>query len=134
MRALTLKSLGHVEENGRFWLCDSYANSRSDYKVIENYVIGYTFVGDGRLSPVRVAPIYRAAIWQRIGKLTSIKTSYEVGDYFNPHLSDPNDFYGEDRIANTMASTALQAISAVEARADERKEKRAPKLNKRKRR
>lgn len=120
-RKLTLKELGHVDEGDRFWLCDTYANSRNDYKVVENYVIGYYFMGDGRRSPVRIAPIYRAAIWQRDGRYRRVMTTYEVGEYFNPHNADLDDYFREDMTANTVAASALLAITAVEAMADKRK-------------
>jgi hypothetical protein len=113
-KTLTLKDLGHVEENGRFRLCPSYANTRNDFKVIEDYVIGYTLVGDGYRSHVRVAPMYRAAIWSREGKVRRVTSSYSIGDYLN---ADPH----YDQVGNALATSVHMSIIGLLHRAEERK-------------
>ncbi len=133
---LTLKSLGHVEDRGRFWLSASYANARDNYKVVEEYVLGYYVTGNGYHAPVRIAPIYRATIYMRLNKRRAIITSHEVGDYYNPPYADPDDLYREDQIANRMATTVFFGIASVIERAAEhaRKTPRSTKTTKRGRR
>lgn len=120
-KKLTLASLGHVEEGGRFRLCASYANARDNYKVVEDYVIGYAIVGDGVRAPVRVAPIYRATIWQKQKNKRNIVTSYEVGEYLNPPGADSDDPFLEDHVANSVAASMRSALMALEHQSAKRK-------------
>lgn len=106
-KKLTLKMLGHVEEGYR--LSETYANSRRHFKVItSDRIIGYTFIGDGYRSHVRVAPVYEAHIWDRSGKVPSVTRSYEVGEYLN-RLEDGR----EDHAANAVALAILSGLRAL---------------------
>src|SRR5436309_15269473 len=79
-RTLTPKDLG-LRDGVK--LSESYANKRDNYKVVEDYVLGY-YVAGGTRAPVRIAPIYRATIYYVHKKVMHVASSHEIGPYLNP--------------------------------------------------
>jgi hypothetical protein len=112
--ALTAKDLGLVPETK---LSASYANSRAQYKIIEDMILGYWVVGDNRLAPVKIAPIYRAQVHLRpkTGPAQMI-SSCEVGKPYN-FSADPSDPDGD---GDAFAYQAMIAIGALQRHAERR--------------
>ncbi len=99
----TAKDLGLVDGTK---LSPTYAHSKNDYKVIDDYVLGYYIVG-GTHQPFRIAPLYRATIYRKEGKHIHVLTTHEVGPYFNNHhRPDELPDHDGDALAH-LAATAL---------------------------
>lgn len=109
-KQLTLKRLGHDDCNGRYRLSNDYRNSRNNYKVVEDTILGYTIIGDGMRGPVRIAPIYRASIWRRDGKLRSVIETYEIGAYYN---SSEFEAFGESLPMHAIGVSIQRSIAAL---------------------
>lgn len=116
-KLLTLKQLGHVEKG--FRLSASYANTTTHYKIVEEYIIGYYFAGDGQRSPIRIAPIYRATVWTRAKGHNAAITSYEIGEYLNPPW-EVDENVGAENVGNMMAHAARASLRGLELLAQER--------------
>ena len=105
-RELTPKDLGFVDD---VKLSTSHANKRDNYKVVEDYVLGYYVAGGGR-APTRIAPIYRATIYYVHKKVMRAASSYEIGPFLNPNReADEEPNVDGDALAY-LASTALGAL------------------------
>jgi hypothetical protein len=105
LRALTPKDLGLIDGTK---LSKSYNNTHDNYKVVENYVMGFYVLGG---QPVRIAPIYQATIYYVHKKTRHFATSHEVGAYFNPpraHDEEP------DTDGDALARLAAIALGALE--------------------
>ena len=97
-------------------LSGSYANSRNNYKVVEeDYILGYLVSGGGRGSAAGVTPIYRADIHIKEKKLWHIVSSYEVGERLNGYS------FHDDYEGCTFATIAWNSLNALVNRADMKK-------------
>lgn len=110
-REITPNSLGLVDG---VKLSASYSNSRTNFKTVSDIVVGYYVSGDGVRAPVRIAPIYRADIWLRGGKVNQIITSHEIGAYYNPQRRDAEE---PDTDGDALAYLAATALGSLERHA-----------------
>lgn len=125
-KTLTSKDLGLTED---VKLSTQYSNTENCFRTVSDQILGYYVVPGGRSSPVRVAPIYKADTWIRSnGNLSSIISSYEIGEYLNDEPPDSEP----DVDGNALAAIAAAALAALERHASFRaaslKRKRKKKL------
>jgi len=97
-------------------LSDSYANSRNNYKVVEEgHILGFLISGGGRGAAAGITPIYRADIHIKEKKLWHIVSSYEVGERLNGYS------FHDDYEGCTFATIAWNSTNALVNRADMKK-------------
>lgn len=112
-------------------LSGSYANSRNNYKVVEEgHILGYIVSGGGRGGAAYVTPIYRADIHIKENKRWHIVSSFEYGERLNGYT------FHDDYEGCTFATIAWNSLNALVNRANMKKlveaaEKRAKRKKKR---
>lgn len=120
-KKITPKDLGLVDG---VKLSESYRNTRENYKVIEDSILGY-YVAAGMNSPTRIAPIYRATIYQVTKESIHCIVTHEIGAYFNPPpcVHDEAIDYDGDALARLAATTLgyLEKHAMAEAYRKQRK-------------
>lgn len=109
-KTLTPKDLGLVDG---VKLSESYTNTRDNYKVVEDYVLGY-YVASGGV-PTRIAPIYRATIYHVHKKVMHVASSHEIGPYLNPMRAADEE---PDIDGNALAYLTATALGALERHAE----------------
>ena len=84
-RKVTAKSLGLVPGTK---LSEMYAHTKNDFKVVDDYVLGFEVYGSER-NGYTVNEILRATIYRRIGKVQHIISTYEHGRRLVAYPDDP---------------------------------------------
>ena len=105
-KKLTPEDIGLV---GDAKLSEQYNNRRNNYKIVEDYVFGFHVASGG--TPVRIAPIYRATIYHKVGTTLHCTTSHEVGPYLNPPRAIDEE---PDTDADALAYLAATALGSLE--------------------
>jgi hypothetical protein len=110
MKKLTPKDLGLVDG---VKLSDTYRNTRERYKVVEPTILGY-YVAAGMNSQTRIAPIYRATVYEVSKKTIHCIESHELGNYLNPRREADEE---ADVAGDGLAYLAMTTLGLLEKHA-----------------
>ena len=108
---VTAKSLGLMPSTK---LSATYANTKTNFKVVDNHVLGFMVFGNDR-SGYQIIEILRADIHTKQGQTRHISSSWEYGQRL---VADPDnaDFTHD----NNMARMVDHLIAMLQERADRR--------------
>ena len=82
---VTAKSLGLVPGTK---LSEMYAHTKNDFKIVEDYVLGFEVYGNERNGYI-INEVLRATIYRKIGKVQHVISTYEHGRRLVAYPDDP---------------------------------------------